>query len=100
MNTNLTQTQLAILEALATYRLLTPQQLHTLDVTKNLRHIYASLRELCPKKEKKVTGQDNQPTRPKRRNVPIDYLEFGNERGRGSRSDVWYLTRAGAQLLA
>lgn len=93
--TGITATQRAILEALATYRLCTAEQLHAIGVTKHLRHVYTVLGELCPKE------REPSPTpRPKRRNLLISYLPFGNVTGRGSRADVWYLTRAGAKELA
>jgi hypothetical protein len=91
----LTQTQLAILEALATYRLCTAAQLHAIGVTKHLRHVHTVLGELHP-------GKCDPPPeeRVRRNNLLIGCLHFGNVTGRGSRADVWHLTRTGAKRLA
>lgn len=92
----LTDTQLSILAALARYRLLTAKQLHDAGVCKHPRYVHQVLGELCPKER-----EPSPASRPKRRNLPIDYLEFGSHpSGRGSRADIWHLTRAGAKLLA
>ena len=88
MSAPATTTQLAILEALATYRLLTAKQLFDVGVCKHPRHVHTALSELCPKR-KVAPPSPHQ----KRRDLPIDYLHFGNLKGRGSRADVWYLTR-------
>lgn len=95
MSQALTVTQLAILEALATFRLLTAEQLHAAGASQHVRHVRAVLNQLCPKLKGSL------PSPPARRaNLPIDYLHFGNVTGRGSRADVWHLTRAGGKLLA
>src|SRR5215207_6605601 len=91
----LTQTQLAILEALATYRLCTAAQLHAIGVTKHPRHVHAVLGELHPGK-----CEPSPEERVRRNNLFIGCLHFGNVTGRGSRADVWHLTRAGAKRLA
>ena len=95
MSAALTTTQLAILEALATYRLLTAKQLFDVGVCKHPRHVHTALSELCPKR-KVAPPSPHQ----KRRGLLIGYLHVGNVTGRGSRADVWYLTRAGANRLA
>lgn len=91
---------LAVLEALATYRLLTAEQLLRVGVAKNKSHLYSLLRELHPSKECERQAGEAEPSLPRRRGLLIGCLGFGNERGRGSRARVWHLTRAGAVKLA
>jgi hypothetical protein len=79
----LTATDLAILESLSVYRFLTPQQMMRVGVTKNIRHLYATLGALML-----------------RRPRLIEALDFGALPGRGRLPVLYFLTPAGAELHA
>jgi hypothetical protein len=97
MSIELRPPHIAILEALATYRLLTPEQLYALGVTKHMRHVHHLLSELHP--HKSCSNEEDEASPPKPRGLLIECLKHGTQ-GPGSRPRVWYLTRAGAQKLS
>ena len=79
----LTGTELAILEALATYRFLTADQMMRLGVTKAKRHLYVTLRTLKQRKP-----------------ALLIELDFGVLPTKGRLSRIYTLTKDGAELVA
>ena len=81
-----------VLEALATYRYLTPKQMTELGVSGDKRHLYVVLGRLQTKtktpdrKEKRIPKE-------------IGELDFGAVPGKGRLARVYFLTKLGADLL-
>lgn len=87
----------AALEALATFRYLTPAQMLDAGVCRDRRHLY----DVLPKLMRIAVVDGKRVARPKE----IGELDFGVEPARsgyaaGRRSRVYYLTALGAELLA
>ena len=78
----LTETEERILRALATYRFLTPQQMRMCGVSQSRRHLYTILSTLSRRSPKLIAE-----------------LDFGVLPGKGRLPRVYYLTKAGADLL-
>src|SRR4051812_25173752 len=76
------QTEEAILEALATYRFLTPKQMLRLSVTKAPSHLYEVLRALELRKP-----------------LVVKKLDFGALPKYGRLDTTFVLTQAGAEVL-
>jgi hypothetical protein len=78
-----TSTELAILDALATYRFLTPAQMLRLGFTRSRRHLYAAIHNIW-----------------QRESPLIGALDFGVLPQRGRLPRIHYLLRRGALYLA